>query len=51
MLDLIEIADVILPGSPGPEIRIEDVHIDIEQSGGILPNVHIDGRIDIRIPW
>ena len=51
MFNALEIRNTILPGSPGLEVRVEDVHMEIEPSGHLIPTVHIDGRIGVRFPW
>ena len=48
MFDLMTI-DNVLPHFPAPEIRIDELRIDIEPSDhSILPEVHIDASVDIR---
>lgn len=50
MFEVMEISS-ILPGSPGVEVRVEDVHVNIEPSGHLIPSIHIDGHVDVRFPW
>lgn len=51
MLDLMNIGSTILPPQvPLLNIKIEDIHIDIEPSAiPLLPVIHIDAKLDIRL--
>ena len=48
MFDLMNLGNV-LPYVPTPEIRIDDLRIDIEPSEhSIFPDIHIEADVDIR---
>ena len=51
MFDLMDLGRAILPTSPGIDVEVRDIHIDIEPSDYLIPSIHIDGHVDIRFPW
>ena len=50
MLDLMNIGSDILPQVPLLNIKIEDIHIDIEPSAiPLLPVIRIEAQLDIKL--
>ena len=50
MFNLIDLGNALIPQIPSLEIKIADIHIEVEPSPiPLLPVIHIDAKLDIRL--